>query len=111
MYNTFISLQKKSPQDLDTLCGDSDSALCISFCDVSCRYFNTALDDDDLHMHFQVQFPPSPPPPPTQRILPHGLSHPSQVPSRIIQLRSAMRYLAAGDPEHFESMKQSFENR
>ena len=22
-----------------------------------------------------------------------------------------MRYLAAGDPEHFESMKQSFENR
>jgi len=68
MYNTFITLQKKSPEDLDTL------------------YFNTAQDDDDLHMHFQV-------------------------PSRIIQLRSAMRYLAACDPEHFESMKQSFESR
>ena len=121
MYNTFITLQKKSPEDLDTLCGNSDSALRVSFCDMPCSYFNTAQDDDDLHMHFQVKCPPSPlPPPPPQpppapppphRILPHGLSHPSQVPSRIIQLRSTIRYLAACDPEHFESMKQSFESR
>jgi hypothetical protein len=33
------------------------------------------------------------------------------VPSRIIQLRRAVRYLAAGDPDHFESIKQSFESR
>jgi hypothetical protein len=34
-----------------------------------------------------------------------------QVPSRIIQLRSAVRFLAAGDPEHFESIRLSFEQR
>ncbi len=33
------------------------------------------------------------------------------MPSRIIQLRRAVRYLAAGDPDHFESIKQSFESR
>jgi len=66
-YNTFIALQKKSPKDLDDFC-------------------NTEVDDEDLHMHFQV-------------------------PSRIIQLRSAIRYLAAGDPEHFQSIKDSYESR
>ena len=54
--------------------------------DICCRYFNSFVDDDDLHMHFQV-------------------------PSRIIQLRGAVRYLAAADPARFEAMREAFECR